>query len=223
MEHIKALLPTDLQQMRNSKIQQLSSNELNENSQKKTPEDYRCSLNVSSLEHTFGNFVMTSGLDVVFKTFRKFAEKLYPTLILCYGGIGNGKTYMLEAAAIRLREREIFVRVGTWNRFTGVLKNSMRDRDSRPSYEQILTNYCKASILLMDDYGMGTTDTAWEKSILEELVNYRYYNRLPTVLTTNKMIEDLPDRVVSRFSEEGIGVIIENKGGDYRRRVRTNG
>ncbi len=186
-------------------------------------DDLKRSLNVSSLDHTFGNFIDSPGANKVYDIFRTFSEELSPTLILCYGGIGNGKTYMLEATAIRLKERGLFARVVIWNRFTGVLKNALRDRDSRPSYEQILTNYCKATILLMDDYGMGTTDTIWEKSILEELIDYRYYNRLPTTLTTNKRIEDLPKRVVSRFSEGSIGVIVENKGGDYRRRVKANG
>ena len=106
-----------------------------------------------------------------------------------------------------------------WNKFTGVLKNTLRDKGCIPSYEQILNNYCNAPVILMDDYGMGTTDTAWERGVLEELVNYRYSNRLATALTTNLKVSELPERVVSRFSEQGVGVVVENKGGDYRRRA----
>ncbi len=182
-------------------------------------ENLKQSLNVSSLGHTFDKFVSVPGAIKAYKAFSKFADKLEPCLILCYGGIGNGKTYMLEATALRLRERGIFARVIIWNRFTGALKNALRDKGSIPSYEQMMMNYCQAKILLMDDYGMGTTDTAWEKSVLEELVNYRYYNRLPMALTTNKGLENLPERVVSRFSESGIGIVIENKGGDFRRKL----
>lgn len=141
-------------------------------------------------------------------------------MLLCYGGIGNGKTYMMEATVLRLRERGFYSRVSVWNQFTGVLKNALRTKGCIPSYEQLLMNYCQAKIILMDDYGMGTTDTAWEKSVLEQLIDYRYYNHLPTALTTNMKLEDLPERVVSRFSEPGVGVIVENKAGDYRQRVK---
>jgi len=180
--------------------------------------DLRHSLNISSLEHTFDKFVSAPCLNKIYSAFRQFAEKLTPPLLLCYGGIGNGKTYLLEATAIRLKERGIFARVSGWSRFTALLKNALRSKDAMPSYEQILINFCQAPVLLMDDYGMGTTDTAWEKSVLEELVNFRYANRRPTALTSNMKLEDLPGRVVSRFSEPSVGIIIKNSGGDYRRK-----
>jgi len=126
---------------------------------------------------------------------------------------------MLEATALRLFERGIFARVMSWSRFTGALKNSLRERSAIPSYEQILDNYCMAKVLLMDDYGMGTTDTVWERSVLEQLMDFRYSHRLPTALTMNLKITELSDRVVSRFSEQGVGVIVENCGGDYRRQI----
>ncbi len=177
-------------------------------------------LNVSSVEHTFDNYVSVPGVDPVYRAFKKFAEKREPCLILLHGGIGNGKTYMLEAVSIRLYEKNITARVVIWNKFVGLLKQALRNKDFFASYDSILDNHCNAGILLIDDYGMGTTDTPFEKSVLERLIDIRYYNRLPTALTTNMALSDLPERVISRFSDPEVGVIIENKGGDYRRRVK---
>ena len=176
-------------------------------------------LNVSSESHTFGNFVTGQGLREVYHVFKKFAEKLEPELLLCYGGIGNGKTFLLEATAMRLFERGIFARVVVWSDFIANLKSRMDDKEATP-FEFVLRNYYESPVVLLDDYGMGTTDTAWEKSILEKIVDYRYRNRLPMALTTNMEIKNLPVRVESRFNDPECGIVVENKGGDYRRRSK---
>lgn len=93
------------------------------------------------------------------------------------------------------------------------------DGKTQLNYDQIQDNYKQSRILLIDDYGMGNLDTAWNRSLLEDIVDYRYWNRLPTALTTNLPLTSLPDRLVGRFSEPGVGVVVENKAGDYRRRV----
>jgi len=177
-------------------------------------------LGVSSLNHTFDNFVEVPGVGKSYKTFKFFAEQTQPYMILCHGGVGNGKTYLLEATAIRLKEQGIFARVITMLSLTKTLKRKMREKYSIPSYDDVLDNYCQSGILLMDDIGMGMMDSKWENSVLEQIVNYRYINRLWTAMTTNTDIKDLPDRVVSRFSDPEVGVIVHNTGKDYRRRVR---
>ena len=177
-------------------------------------------LGVSNLGHTFDNFVKAAGTGESLKIFKLFAEQTPPYMILCYGGVGNGKTYLLEATAVRLKERGIFARVVTALRLTKTLKRKMREKYSIPSYDDVLDNYCQSNILLMDDIGMGMMDSKWENTVLEQIVNYRYINRLWTAMTTNTDIKDLPDRVVSRFSDPEVGVIVHNTGKDYRRRIK---
>ncbi len=183
-----------------------------------TSDELRNSLKVPSLDHTFANFKMAPGVKTVYEVIREFSEKLTPALILCHGGIGNGKTYLLGATAIRLRERGVFSSVQVWPIFTGWLKDAMGKDGSL--YDRILMSRCHVPILLMDDYGMGTKGTDWERAILEQLIDFRYRDRLPTILTTNIPLDDLPERVVSRFSDPDVGVIVENKGGDYRRKAK---
>lgn len=186
--------------------------------EKSPKESLKAKLNVSSLEHTFRNFIVSSELKAVYKAFRLFAEYLNPPLILCVGDTGCGKSHMLESVSIRLYERGMFARVIQWSMFANLLKSTM-DGKTQLNYDQIQDNYKQSRILLIDDYGMGNLDTAWNRSLLEDIVDYRYWNRLPTALTTNLPLTSLPDRLVGRFSEPGVGVVVENKAGDYRRRV----
>jgi DNA replication protein DnaC len=175
-------------------------------------------LNISGRSHTFANFKRMAGTGTAFKAFKAFASLKGPSLLLCYGGIGNGKTYLLEATSLELYRQGIFCGVMPMVRLMRTLKRSMRDGYRERPYDEILDTWCRAGIVLLDDVGMGMMDSQWEISVLEELVNYRYQHRLRTAMVTNKTPDDLPVRVVSRFSEEGIGVIVQNQGKDFRRK-----
>jgi hypothetical protein len=72
---------------------------------------------------------------------------------------------------------------------------------------------------------MGTTESRFEISDLEDIIDLRYRKRyypecdLVTILATNKDIKELPDRVVSRFYDPEFGVVLYMGDKDYRRRV----
>ena len=179
-------------------------------------EKLRRNLNVSSLENTFENFKIRKGVERACKAFHDFATLENPKPFLgCYGGVGSGKTHLLEATAIELYKRGIFERVIPADIMFSALKNAMRD-GSIPSYQDILGAYCKARMLLLDDIGMGT-DTDWSQSVLEAVVLHRFHERLPTVFVTNKDFSDLPPRIVSRFKDKELSVLVLNEADDYRR------
>jgi len=133
------------------------------------------------------------------------------------GEPGSGKTYLLEAVALYWRKQGKFARVIKFETVLSFLKRAMTPR-ALPDYETVLDNFCKAERLLIDDYGMGTKDSEFTKNILEVLIDYRYHESLPTIVTTNKDIPDIPPRVYSRFSDKSRGMVILNKGKDYRQR-----
>lgn len=175
-------------------------------------------MNVSSLDNTFGNFEKCLGTEKALKVTRAMAEgkTVKPFLLLC-GGVGNGKTHLLEAMVIKLRERGVFCRYMVWGQVARVLLTSIKNKGSL-SYDEILNNYCQSKApLLLDDIGLGETQSGWEYSPLEEIVNYRYREKLMTVMVSNKDISELPDRLVSRFSDPDVGEIVVNSGKDYRR------
>ena len=74
---------------------------------------------------------------------------------------------------------------------------------------------------------MGTTESRFEVSDLEDIIDLRYRKRfyptydLVTILATNKDIKDLPDMVASRFYDSEFGIVLYMGAEDYRRRRPT--
>lgn len=139
------------------------------------------------------------------------------SLLLCVGSSGCGKTHLLKSAVLRLYGRGIFCRYMEWHRIINTFKAGL-DKGAIPPYEDILENYCQARALAIDDYGLGSTNTQWEQSQLETIINYRYDRQLITMVTTNLRNEELPERVVSRFRDPDVSIIVVNRASDYRRR-----
>lgn len=136
--------------------------------------------------------------------------------LLCYGGVGNGKTYLCEALAIEWYRRGIFCRVLTMSDIMRTLKRSMRAESGYLPYDVLLDNYSQANRLIIDDAGMGGSGTAWEYGQLEEIIAYRYREKLITVATTNRDLKDLPERIVSRFGDRELGARVLNEAADFR-------
>ncbi|MFC1910277.1 ATP-binding protein [Chloroflexota bacterium] len=181
-------------------------------------EKLRKSLGVSRLENTFETFKVLPGTAEVLRVFKQLAESDFQRpFLLCYGGVGNGKTHLCEATVMALYQRGIFCRYSTMARVMRNLKAAMRS-DSEVSSAVLLERYCQARCLVLDDVGMGGSGSEWEYGQLEEIVNERYHERLMTIITTNRDLGELPERVISRFSDPAVGIVVLNSGADYRRR-----
>ncbi len=180
-------------------------------------EELRRSLWVSSLENTFQNFKPVAGTKPALAAFKSLSGgRTRWKMLLCYGGVGNGKTHLCEAAAITLYKRGVFCRVLTMARIMGALKECLGS-ERHISYEELLSNYCRAERLIIDDVGMGGSGSEWEFGQLEEIIAIRYRERLFTIMTTNRDLTELPERVVSRFQDPDVGRVVLNDGADYRR------
>jgi len=187
-------------------------------------EELRKSLGVSSLENTFENFKPVAGTQKALAAFKALAEgKARWKMLLCYGGVGCGKSHLLEATAIALYKREVRCRVSTMARIMQALKHAIEcdkhGNEGKPwePYDNRLTRLCNMSHLMIDDVGMGGSGSEWEFGQLEEIVVARYRERLFTILTTNRDLTELPERVVSRFRDPDVGRVVLNSGDDFRR------
>lgn len=84
--------------------------------------------------------------------------------------------------------------------------------------EQMLERYSKASLLFLDDLGAAKT-SEWVEEINYRLINHRYNQQLPTVVTSNVPPRELGgvlgERVASRLQEMCQFVVL--KGEDRRR------
>lgn len=118
-------------------------------------EELRQSLGVTSLENTFENFKHVKGTEKALAAFKALTSgETEWKMLFCYGGVGNGKTYLCEAAAIALYKRGLFCTVLTMGKIMRALKECMGPESSH-SYEEVLSNYCCAKRLILDDVGMG--------------------------------------------------------------------
>lgn len=172
---------------------------------------------ISSLNNTFENFKPMKGTEKALAAFKALAYgKTKRCLLLCYGGVGNGKTHLCEATAIALYKRGLFARVMIMSKMMMALKATMNTK-TFPPYEWLISSYCLAERLIIDDVGMGGSGSDWEYGQLEDIMIVRYRERLFTIMTTNRDITELPERIVSRFSDPDVGTVVLNKGEDYRR------
>ena len=177
-------------------------------------------LRLPALNHTFASFKKVSGSELSLSAFWAMAEgDNKKPLLFCYGGYGNGKTHLVEAVVIRLYERGLLCPYYNFEDVTQRIKKGMRP-ESIYSADDIVQSFCTRKMLLIDDYGLGT-DTKWATGRLETIIDYRYRYRLWTILTTNKdltELEELSGRILSRFYDPDVSLMVINEATDYRRR-----
>lgn len=182
-------------------------------------ESLRRALGVSSLEHTFENFKKVAGTGPALMAFRAMATDGHKPFLLCYGGVGNGKTHLCEALSIQLYKQGKRCPVSVWSDIMRMFKKGMHQSGpGSPPYDYIFDQFRSLERLIIDDVGMGGSSSQWEWGELEDIINYRYRERLFTVMSTNKDLDELPERIESRFSDPACGVIVQNTGKDYRKR-----
>jgi DNA replication protein DnaC len=102
--------------------------------------------------------------------------------LLLYGPPGTGKTHL---AAATLRNVITYKgKRGIFCDFRNLLIDIKSTFETSESSTEILETALKAPLLILDDVG-AERNTDWAKDILSTIINYRYVNSLPTIITTN--------------------------------------
>lgn len=171
------------------------------------------SLGLTNLDNTFENFKVVPGTEQSVAAFKAVLDGP-EFMLLCYGGVGNGKTHLCEAVAIELHKRGKFCRVMKMPEMLSTLRRAIKDPEM--DYDGILANYCYAERLIVDDIGAGGSDSDFGDRILEAIVVARYGRQLFTIMTSNRELTDLPERVTSRFEDSITSYLVLNEGADYR-------
>lgn len=130
------------------------------------------------------------------------------------GDPGNGKTHLAVAAMHRYGLlRSMFWKVPD---YLDWLKRMAFGDDARISIDTLTRAYMTQDILLvLDDLGTENR-TGWAEEQLYRVLDARYDNELPTIITTNQPRDRIDGRLLSRYSE---GLVV-CKGDDVRRRTR---
>jgi DNA replication protein DnaC len=137
-------------------------------------------------------------LKGAYNTASHFAKNLNGWLIL-FGGYGCGKTHLAAAIA------NFAVDLGTPTLFITVpdMLDTLRFAYSsmETSFEERFEEIRRSPLLILDDFGTQNA-TPWAQEKLFQIINYRYINNLPTVVTTNLDLSSIEGRIRSRFIDE---------------------
>jgi DNA replication protein DnaC len=179
-------------------------------------ETYLKNIGIMDKTKTFGSWLHENGSEEAFKAFYNLSGlnpdiKYPPPLLMCYGPVGNGKTHLCNALALELHERKIGLRV------YDVADMMMDLRIGIPDHTIDLKLRFLKSIpaLIMDDWGVNY-GTDWEWGKMDEIVTHRYRAEILTVFITNLDPTNVPERVLSRFSDTHLSVMVSNTGADHR-------
>lgn len=128
--------------------------------------------------------------------------------LLIYGGVGNGKTHLAHGVALACLDRGRRVRFVN----TLMLLTELRSQSGRPEFLTAMKELGWVPVLILDDFFWATDlEGRW----LEEVVQRRYVEKQPLLVTSNRDLKQLSEPIVSRFLE--MGRVVLNKGTDYRR------
>jgi DNA replication protein DnaC len=134
--------------------------------------------------------------------------------LLLKGGYGCGKTHLAAAIAnerLARSESVLFVVVPD-------LLDHLRATfapTSRVTYDERFETVRSTPFLILDDLGAQSV-TAWATEKLFQLLNYRYNAQLPTVITTNRELEEIEPRVRSRLADSTVCTIVTILAPDFR-------
>jgi DNA replication protein DnaC len=140
--------------------------------------------------------------------------------LLIQGRYGVGKTHLAAAIANECASRGIPTLFLTVPDLLDSLRASYNADDTtfKERFEQIRG----APLLILDDFGTHSA-TEWAREKLFQILNYRYINQLPLVVTSNLALEEIEGRIRSRLSDPDIVAHIYIQAPDYRRPVDDSG
>jgi DNA replication protein DnaC len=152
-------------------------------------------------------------LELAFNQARHFAASLNGWLLL-QGKYGCGKTHLAAAIA------NFAVDMGVPTLFMTVpdMLDSLRFgyHNSAMPFEEQFDEIRRVPLLVLDDFGTQNA-TPWAQEKLFQIINYRYINQLPLVVTTNLPVNQIEERISSRLQDPTLITQVKIGAPDYRR------
>lgn len=141
------------------------------------------------------------------------------SILLC-GNPGSGKTHIALALANSfLKKKGLRVLYMPYRDIVTEIKQNILDKEY---YKKILSKYQTCDVLLIDDLYKGKVNEA-DINIMFELINYRYLNHLPLIVSTEFTVEKLlnfDEAIGSRIYEMSKDFLIEIEGTENNYRLR---
>jgi len=149
--------------------------------------------------------------------FNEFEHERYNSILFC-GQVGSGKTHLGTAICSRLIDDGIAVMYMPYRNAVTKIKQLVTDE---AGYGNELDRYRKSRVLYIDDLFKGKLTEA-DINIIYEIVNYRYMNKLPLIISTEKSMGDLlefDEAIGSRIIEMSRGNIVRFQGKELNYRL----
>lgn len=183
-------------------------------------------INTEDLDKSFGNFEewnikskeMKAKGALYYKNFETIRKDRRNSIMLC-GNPGSGKTHIALALANNFLKKNIKVVYMPYRDVITKIKQNMIDEEY---YKKTLSKYQMCEILLIDDLFKGKINET-DINIMFELINYRYLNHLPLIISTEFNIDRLlnfDEAIGSRLYEVCKDYIVEIEGTENNFRLR---
>lgn len=122
--------------------------------------------------------------------------------LILVGPVGVGKTHLASGIIHELSKRDIFVLFLFVPDFLEELRDTY-DEDYEEEEDKFELAR-EAQVLVLDDLGTERI-TDWAKEKITQLLNYRYNNILPTIVTTNLTLKEMEERIGERALSRLLG------------------
>lgn len=139
--------------------------------------------------------------------------------IMFLGQVGSGKTHLSLAICNELMDSGVGVVYMGYRDVITKLKQNIMDE---VYYNRVMNRYKNARVLLIDDLFKGRISNS-DVNIMFEIVNHRYFNNLPVIVSCEKGIDELMDideAICSRLVEMCGDYICEVRGKMLNYRMR---
>ncbi len=175
-----------------------------------------CQLPVGSEDYIFEKYNQKLGSKEAYAAALAVANGELLWLVL-NGGIDRGKTHLAIAICRH------WLAIGRVARYVHVplLLDELREgfSDEERGFEERFNHFKNVHLLVMDDLGVQAPGK-WANERLQTLIDFRYINRLPLVVTVNKSLDELPGddegRIGSRFKRMESSKIVLIEAQEYR-------
>ena len=138
-------------------------------------------------------------------------ERLWLTLA---GNTGTGKTHLAVAIAVEQRKMDRPVFYISVPELLDYLRAAYSP-DSRVPYDRRFEKIRTSSLLILD--GLGREQSSpWAMDKLRQIISYRHDFQLPTIVTTQRELNELDPMISSRIQDKDVVTLVKIDARDYR-------